>query len=287
MRLAIAELLGMRKRLATYVVLLVLIGLMALIYLAIALTVGDEPELTQAFFQFPAAYSTIGSFVFDLGSLVAVAYAAAIAGGDWTWGVPRLLIARGESRSRYVLAKAIALAGVLVIGVAIAFAAGIVLTFVAAALAGVHTGSPLEGDGVAELLRSVGLGYPVLLERALIGFSVAMILRSQLAGVVVGILLYIGESILVTVMVLVELSRRGVGGILGGAQFGPEWYQYLPFTIGDSVIAADPGAGGGGGFEDLLLRPVPLEIALLGVAVYALVALVAAVIFVERSEITA
>lgn len=288
MRLAIAELLGMRKRLATYVVLIVLLVLMALIYLAAGLGArslagGDVGDL----FAFPDAYATIGQFVFGLGSLVAVAYAAAVAGGDWTWGVPRLLIARGESRSRYVFAKAAALAGVLAIGVVIAFAAGILLNYMAAALAGANAGNPIAGEGLTELGRSVVLGYPVVLERALIGFAVAIVLRSQLAGVVVGILLYLGEGILVSIMAAISLASRGLGGAIGGERFGPEWYQYLPFTIGDSVLSQDPTGGLGPGFEALVPRQVPLEVALLGVVLYAVVSVVTAALFVERAEITA
>lgn len=293
MRLAIAELLGMRKRLATYVVLIVLLVLMGLVYLAVGATAASERELTAEFFRFPQAYTTIGSFVFGLGSLVAVAYAAAIGGGDWSWGVPRLIISRGESRARYVLAKAAALAGVLGIGMLVAFGAGILMNFLAAAMAGIQTGSPLDDDGAFELLTSLALGYPVLVERALIGFAVAITLRSQLAGVVVGILLFLGENILVTLMVLVTLASRGFGAVLGGERIGPEWFQYLPFTIGDSVLVPDPaelsggGGGSGSGFEDLFLQPVPLEIALLGVVAYAALAIGLAVIVVERTEITA
>jgi ABC-type transport system involved in multi-copper enzyme maturation permease subunit len=281
----------MRKRLATYVVLIVLLVVMALIYLltgwAVSTTPGDD---LGELFAFPDAYATIGSFVFGLGSLLAVAYAAAVGGGDWIWGVPRLLIARGESRSRYVIAKALALAGILAIGVVIAFAAGMAFNLIAAAMAGVDAGNPLADDGPAELGRALLLGYPVVLERAFIGFAVAMVLRSQLAGVVIGILLYIGEGILVTLLLIVTLAARGLGGLgglLGGDPIGPEWFQYLPFTIGDSVLTPDPGAVPGGGLEDLILRQVPLEQALIGVFLYGALSLVVAAVFVERAEITA
>ena len=287
MRLAVAELLGMRKRLATYVVLIVLLVMMGLIYLAAGFGASAAPDVAGTLFDFPGAYSTIGQFVFGLGSLVAVAYAAAVAGGDWTWGVPRLLLARGESRTGYVVAKALALAGVLAIGVLVAFAAGILFNYVAAAIARTDPGNPITGDGLAELGRSLLLGYPVVLERALIGFAVAIVLRSQLAGVVVGILLYIGEGILVTIMVTISVISRGLGGVFGAEPFGPEWFQYLPFTIGDSVLAADQGASIGGGLEDLLLRNVPLEQALVGVFIYGLLAVAGAALFVERAEITA
>ena len=40
----------------------------------------------------------------------------------------------------------------------------------------------------------------MVLERAALGFAVAVVLRSQLAGAVVGVVLYVGEGILTTIL---------------------------------------------------------------------------------------
>jgi ABC-type transport system involved in multi-copper enzyme maturation permease subunit len=289
-RLIAAELLAMRKRAATYVVLGVLLAVMALIFILAGLTGGgdDGPGLAQVL-TFPNAYSLLGQFVFGLGSLMAVAYAAAIAGGDWNWGIPRLVISRGESRIAYVLAKAAALAIVLAIGVVIAYVVGIVLVFAAAALSGTSAGNPVGGGSLEQLVESFALGYPVLLERAAIAFAVAILLRSQLAGIVIGIVLYIGEGIAAAILFAVSFGAR-FGSGSGFEPVGPEWYQYLPFSVGDSVLAEigpEQLPGGGGGFEDLLLRPVPFEVAVASVAVYGIVAIAIAVYAVWRAEIAA
>ena len=52
---------------------------------------------------FPGAYDLILSFILGLGGLFAVIYGAAIAGSEWTWGTLKSTVARGESRSRYML----------------------------------------------------------------------------------------------------------------------------------------------------------------------------------------
>jgi ABC-type transport system involved in multi-copper enzyme maturation permease subunit len=286
-RLIAAELLSLRKRAATYVVLAVLLVLMALVYLIVALSGGGGPGSGPAgnTFRFPGAYGVIGLFVFGLGSLLAVAYAAAVAGGDWSWGIPRVVLSRGESRVNYVLAKAAAVGIALAVGVLVAYAAGIALTYLAAAISGSSVGNPLSGDSPRRLIDSLLLGFPVLAERAAIGFAVATVLRSQLAGVVVGIVLYIGESILTSV--LVGLALFG-GGSFEFEPFGPEWYQFLPFSIGDSVLGAATGSTGADpGFEDVVLRPVPLEMALAGVLIYLVVALGVSALLVRRAEITA
>ena len=98
----------------------------------------------------------------------------------------RVVIARGESRGGYILAKALGLAIVLLIGVLIAYLAGILLTLTAAAMLGIQTGNPFAGSALDSLIHTIGYGYVVILERAAIGFGVAVLLRSQLAGVVVG-----------------------------------------------------------------------------------------------------
>src|SRR5918999_1688060 len=102
MRLLRAELIKLRHRWATYVVLGLLLALMVLVFVLIGL--GSRGQ-TSAFMRFPGAYGVINQFVFGLGSLLAVAYAAAIGGADWNWGTIGAAIARGESRARYVVVK--------------------------------------------------------------------------------------------------------------------------------------------------------------------------------------
>jgi ABC-type transport system involved in multi-copper enzyme maturation permease subunit len=287
MRMFSAELLALRKRAATYVVLGVLLVVMALIYVIIGLSpLGDSDAAANALLRFPGAYGGISQIVFGLGGLLGVAYAAAVAGADWNWGIPRLIISRGESRVVYVLAKAAAVALVLGIGVLIAYVAGIALVFLAAAMSGQGAGDPVGGRALTDLVESLAFGYPVLLERAAIAFAVAILLRSQVAGIVIGIVLYIGEGILSSILLGLAIAERGLRQL---QPFGPEWYQYLPFSIGDNVLmrTTEAGAGGGsGGFEGFFLRPVPLEIAFAGVILYLVAAIVIAVLSVWRSEIT-
>lgn len=284
MRLLRAELLVLRKRAATYVVLGVLLLAMSAIYLLVGFTSSGVGGAESQFLRFPAAYGTIAQFVFGLGSLLAVAYAGAVAGGDWNWGIPRLVLSRGESRSRYVLTKAAALGIVLAVGVLISFAVGIVLTIVAASMSGSGFGDPIGGNGLRRLVESLGLGYPVLAERAAIGFAVATVLRSQVAGIIVGIVLYIGEGILAVIMIGIQMgSRFGQG--FGFEPIGPEWFQFLPFSVGDSVLSAASSVSTS--VEDMLLRPVPPEQALVAVLIYLFGALAISVLLVRRAEITA
>lgn len=281
MRLVRAELLKLRKRWATYVVLSIVLVLMAVVYLLIGvLAQGASAGPAGLVTGFPTAYGVINQFVFGLGSLLAVAYAAAVVGADWSFGVMRVFIARGESRTRYVLAKAIGLAIMLVLGVLIAYAAGMALTALASTMLGTSIGQPFGDQGTHDLALSLLLGTYVLFQRAAIGFAVAMVLRSQLAGVVVGIVLYIAEPILTGI-----LFALSIGGNFRNAMAPSEvqWYQFLPFSIGDSALAEAATVSPGGGRFDF--PAVPLETALVAVTIYLVVALGVSMWSLRRAEV--
>ena len=282
-RLLGAELLKLRRRWASYVVLGVLLGLMALVYLLIGMTSPRGGGIaTNLVIRFPSAYAVINQFVFGLGSLLAVSYAGAVGGADWNWGVLRVIIARGEGRSRYMAVKFLGITIACVVGVLIAYAAGIALTFLGAALAGTQAGDPLAGDGTATLVRSLVFGTIVLLQRAAIGFAVAVLLRSQVAGVVVGIVLYIGEGILSTILLAITFGGSALRGI---ETHDSQWFQFLPFSIGDSVLSAAAPASVSGDIGRMLMEPVALGPAAFAVAIYLVGALVVAMAATERAEI--
>jgi hypothetical protein len=277
-----AELLKLRRRWATYIVPAVLIGLMALIYLLVGVVGGARAGGGgggSRILHFPNAYVFINQFVVGLGGLLAIAYAAAIGGADWTWGIVRVIVARGESRSGYILVKALALAIVLFIGVLISYLAGILLTMAAATMVGVQSGNPFTGSALDSLLRTIAYGYVVILERAAIGFGVAVLLKSQLAGIVSGIVLYIGEAVLSTLLVVLTVASSG--GLDGGQT--TQWFQFLPFSIGNSVLA---GGGNPNDIASAVLEPVPLGLALAFTIGYMVVALLVTAISVERAEIS-
>ena len=300
MRLIRAELLKARRRSATWILLVVALALTALIYLLIGRSIGgvgcdisfgglDESCIVE----FPASYALIDQFAFTtLGGLLAIVYAAAFVGADWNWGVLRNVIARGESRARYLLAKAAGLSIVLLIGCAIIFFFALAMTLLTALTHGIPIASPLRGNGLVDLVTNFGLGYLVVLERAALGFAVAVVLRSQLAGAVVGIVLYLGEGIITTYLTFTAVARYfgDSGGFGDGALqlVGPEWFQYLPMTVGNQVLSWAPGVAGNiaaGGLQGIFLRPVPLEQALPALLIYLFAAIGVSIVSLNRQEI--
>ena len=279
------ELLKLRRRWASYVVLGVLLGLMALIYLLIGLAsrAAAEPG-ADLVLRFPDAYGVINQFVFGLGSLLAVAYAAAIGGADWNWGVLRVVVARGEGRSRYILAKAFGIAIVLVHRHAsCAYAAGVALTFVAAALAGVLGRRPARTRGQPRRsARSLGLRHVRAARSAPPSASPSpssCAARSPASW---------WASCCTSARRSSRPCSRDRPRAVASRALDPadtQWFQFLPFSIGDSVLIGARGVRCPATLSALLLQPVPLGAALVATAVYLVDRTGVAVLATERAEI--
>lgn len=286
MRLIGAELLKMRRRLMTYVLPGILIAVMAFVFFVVGGMVASvirdfgnvlpSPEDASAII-----YAIVGDFVFGLGSLLAVIYAGAIVGGDHTWGVLRNPIARGESREGYVLAKAAALAIVIALGAALCFTAGVTMILLVAASASLDLGHPLGADALFGFGQALGLGTLVLLERAAIGIAVALIMKSQLAGIVVAVVLYIAEPLIAGIATAMSTANPFLPG--GSAAPAIHWSQFLPFSIGSSVLNEANAALGS--LAGDLITNVPLVQSVPVLLAYLLAALTASAYVIRRQDI--
>jgi hypothetical protein len=109
-------------------------------------------------------------------------------------------------------------------------------------------------------------GWLAIAEAGALGFAIATLARSQLAGIGVGIAVYFGEQ-------FASLFLRDI-------------VKYLPFRAGSAVVATsggDGGFGGGGGGAPAGLEP---NTALIVVAIWLVAALVVTATFTERAEIS-
>jgi len=271
MRLLVASLRKLIRRPATFITLGLLVGLMALIFLAVGATANQQTsaaarEASLLLVTFPGAYAFIISFIIGLGGLFAVIYAAAIAGSEWTWGTLKAAVARGESRSRYQLLSLTAIALVLGLGMLIAVAIGVVVALIGAGLAGVSTSGLTDSTTLGQLPELLGRGWFALVEEGVLGFAIATLARSQLAGVGVGIAVYFGEQF--------------------ATIFLADIVQYLPFHAADAIVATggdSSGFGGGGGPQLVQLDP---NSAILVVGAWLVVGLIVTALFTERADIS-
>jgi ABC-2 type transport system permease protein len=269
MRLFIAGLRKLIRRPATWITFGVLVALMALIFVAIGATAERVSNQAQgvaalAALTFPRAYDSVLSFLLGLGGLFAVIFGAAIAGSEWTWGTLKNAVARGESRARYMVASFAAAAALLAVGVVLAFLLGVVAALIGATLAGVSTAGVGDAATLGALPEKLLRGWVGAVEQAALGFAIATVARSQLAGIGAGIALYFGEQF--------------------STIFFPDVVKFLPFHVAQAIVGLPQGGGfgGGGGAEIARLEP---NVAAVAVLAWLIGAIVVTVLFTERAEI--
>jgi ABC-type transport system involved in multi-copper enzyme maturation permease subunit len=267
MRILLSGLRKLQRRPATWLTFGILTGLLVMIIVAVAATGGDgtgpggpdgPDPLTLV--TFPLAYQLILGFIVGLGGLFAVTYGAAVAGSEWSWGTLKMAVARGESRSRYMLLTFGAVTAYLVAGLLFSFVIGVAAAFIGANLAGVPTDGMNNPDALGALPEQFGRGWFAMAEQGALGFAVATLARSQLAGIGVGIAFYFGEAF---------------AGI-----FLPDIVRYMPFNVATSAVGLG-GAGFGAGPD-----PLGQETAMLLVGAWLIGSLIVAAVFTERAEIT-
>jgi ABC-2 type transport system permease protein len=271
MRLFVAGLRKLVRRPATFVTFGLLVGLLALIYIAVGATARQQDTAeggrqSLLLVTFPGAYSLLLSFILGLGGLFAMIYGAAVAGSEWTWGTLKSAVARGESRSRYQLLSFVAIAAMVGIGLLIAFGIGIVVAIIAAALAQVPTTGLDDAATLRTFPELLARGWLALAESCALGFTIATLARSQLAGIGVGIAVYFGEQF--------------------ATIFLPDIVKYLPFHAANAVVATSSGSFGGGGGGGAALARLDPNTALVVVLAWLIGALVVSAAFTERAEIS-
>ena len=268
MRLFVAGIRKLLRRPASVITLGLLVGLLALIFVAVGATARQAPaeqgaEAALLLVTFPGAYTLLISFILGLGGLFAVIYGAAIAGSEWTWGTLKSAVARGESRTRYQLSLFAAVAVMIGIGLLISFVIGVGVAVLAATIADVPTSGVSDPEAVGALPELLGRGWLAIAEEGAIGFAIATLARSQLAGIGAGIAVYFGEQF--------------------ATLFLPDIVKFMPFNAAGAVVAVEDGAFGGGGGVITQLQP---NEALLVVLAWLVGSLVVASLFTERAEIS-
>ena len=269
MRLYVSGLRKLTTRMASFLTLGILAGLLVMIELAVATTRGGDgggnggSRAALSLVTFPGAYDAILGFLLGFGGLLGVTYGAAIAGSEWSWGTLKTAVARGESRSRYLLSTFAAIATMLVVGLILAFISGVAGAAIGATIAGISLSGMSDTAILDKLPEHFLRGWIAITMTAAVGFAVATVAKSQLAGIGVGIALYFGEAF--------------------ASIFLPDIVKYMPFNLSNAAV----GAGGGGfGGPDSVSTALSADTALGLVIVWLVAMLVSTAVIAERAEIT-
>jgi ABC-type transport system involved in multi-copper enzyme maturation permease subunit len=272
MRIFLSTVRKLIRRPATWVTFGLIAGLLILIVLAVATTGGrggggggngngGDGAAALLLVTFPGAYDLILSFILGLGGLFAVIYGAAIAGSEWTWGTLKSTIARGESRVTYTLMTFVGVAVILAIGLLVTYGIGVLVAALGATIAGVPLDGLSDGATIGGLPELFLRGWIAISAEAAIGFTVATLARSQLAGIGIGIALYFG-------------------GVFAQI-FLPDVVKYLPFSLATAAVGGNEGFGA---------PPDPgalsADTALVLITVWLVGSMIVAATFADRAEIT-
>ncbi|MFI5258221.1 MAG: hypothetical protein ACHQ01_01230 [Candidatus Limnocylindrales bacterium] len=267
MRLFFSGLRKLVRRPASWVTVGLLMGLLALIIIAVGATANERTNVAReaaakTMVTFPGAYDRLLQFITGLGGLFAVIYGAAIAGSEWSWGTLKSAVARGESRVRYMMISYVTVAVMIAIGILLTFAVGVVAAIIGANLANISTSGLGDSATLSDLPERLLKGWVAVVEEGALGFTIATLARSQLAGIGVGIAFYFGEGFAAIVL--------------------PDIVKYLPFSVANASLVtgtSTPGlfAGGASG--------LPADQAQVLVIVWLVGALLVAGLFSDRAEI--
>ena len=270
MRLFASGLRKLARRPATLFTFGLLGALLALIIVAVAVTRGGPAGSegpgggrfdALSLVTFPAAYDFVLSFILQLGGLFGLTFGAAIAGSEWTWGTLKAVVARGESRSRYLLGLFGAVAVVTAVGLLVVFVVGVVVAALGALIAGVPLDGISDASAIGKLPEKFVRGLVGIVAQGALGFAIANLARSQLAGIGAGIGIYFGGTF--------------------AAIFLPDIVQYLPFRLASTAIGGTTGFGG-----QTVTSAVSADLAIVLLIVWLVGSLAVAAGFAERAEIT-
>jgi hypothetical protein len=268
MRLFRVSLRKLVRRPATWVTFLLLVGLLVLIFVAVVAS-AQQPQTPEAALaarevvSFPAAYRVVLSMILGIGGLLAVTYGGAVGGSEWSWGTLKAAVARGESRTRYTVLTYAAVAVFAILGMVASFLVGIACAGLGASVLDVGLGGVGDTQALGELpelfLRA---SLAVSMDVAL-GFAIATIAGSQLAGIGVAIGVYFAE---------------GIASI-----FVPQVIKWFPFASASAVVAGGGNVSVGGSSSPAELDP---NTAILVVLAWLVGSLVVASLWTERAEIS-
>jgi ABC-type transport system involved in multi-copper enzyme maturation permease subunit len=260
-----AELLVLRKRLSTWI-LLVIWTLLALVFAYVVPYVtylnGTSREPLSDLLPQRLVGNLMGGFPF-FGGVLALQLGVLAVGSEYGWGTLKTLLTQRPGRLRIFAAKLLALAVTLVPFVLVVFALGALASYAIALREGADTGWP----SAWLVLRGLGAGWLILAVWAAFGVLLAVVSRGTSLAIGIGILYsLVIEGLLSALASQVSLLDRLVEFFLRAN--GYSLVAQLGVSAG-SVADNGPGSFSGpfvGGLQALLVLAAYLVALLAGSA---------------------
>lgn len=216
------ELLKLRKRPMTWVLLILLLGGIGFITVVSVLQLQSvDPAIRADLLRnitLPGTLPRTSEFVYIFGSIMLAILAASTIGSEYSWGTLRPMLATGMPRGRFLAAKLITLALVAALFVLLPLLMNALLALPIAAwnTMPMLTGT-LDAAWFGNLAAIVGRSYLLVLTPMAIAFFVALVGSSQAAGIGAALGVMIGEQIVsVLLLSLNQPWTRAMANLLPG-----------------------------------------------------------------------
>ncbi len=199
------------------------------------------------------------------GGALAMVIGALAAGNGFGWGTWKTVFTQGPSRLATVGGSLLAVTLIVVAMIT----ATLVLYLGVSSLIAVTEGHEIVMPSLEAVAKAYGTGFLVLEMWAVLGFLVGVIAKGPSIAVGLGLVWAL----------VVENLLRGVGGLISAVE---TFTHVLPGTAGGSLVGALVGDGSG---TPGVVTTIGGERALITVAAYVLVAIVAAVVVMRRRDL--
>jgi ABC-2 type transport system permease protein len=196
-RLMAVEFFKLRKRMMTWILAMLLVGLVILLYSVFwsvsghVTTFGEQNEYTgedlrRALFlqtSVPFSLQVVASF----GTVFAMILAAGAVGSEYSWGTVRLMATAASGRVRLIGAKLLVVCGLVAAGALLAVVVGLIYSSIITVTNGGSDFSFVTPGFIRDQVESLGRTLFVMAPYVTLAFAMAAIGRSTLAGVGAGI----------------------------------------------------------------------------------------------------
>jgi ABC-type transport system involved in multi-copper enzyme maturation permease subunit len=203
-----AELIKLRKRQMTQVLLGILVAIIAIVNLLLLAiskvrtnAAGQAPIRITNLLGLPVAIPFALSLLASFGVLLAIILTASSVGNEYNWKTVRTALISSQSRFKFLVAKLVSLGILILIGMVIGVATGFIMSLITTALGGYTfdfsfaTGSYLW----AQFLQFWRTFY-IIMPFSLLGFAMAILGRSAMPGIATGIGVFFLEDIVTALM---------------------------------------------------------------------------------------
>ena len=211
-RLISAELFKLRKRAMTRILLFILMGIMAIMYLIlfavsnVELPTGPDGQGPGAIdiqnvLGLPVAIPFALSMLSGLGTVLAVILMASSMGSEYNWRTIRTTVTASESQFKLLGAKLISATILILIGMVIGVATGFIMSLLTTAIGGnAFDFNFITGDYIFDQFLQFWRTFFVMIPFIFMAFLLSIAGRSAMPGIALGIAVLFFEPIITSLM---------------------------------------------------------------------------------------